>query len=227
MSAFGDESAEVIQQQPLLHQMSLLSNTMSLTRLSSVSLLSTLKLLHTFLLSRQLRNFAPFTLPHHPILRSYATIRLDRLPPRRIIPEGEIEESFLKGSGPGGQKINKTSSAVQLKHLPSGIVVKCQATRSRAQNRKSARKLLAEKLEQVEMGDQSRTALRAELERRKRRGREKKARKKYGKKGDVGTEVDEEVEQDGGEAEIGRGNADGLATSDNTNQTAHEQPRQP
>lgn len=80
--------------------------------------------------------------------------------------------------------------------------MKCQATRSRAQNRKSARKLLAEKLEQVEMGDQSRMALRAELERRKRRGREKKARKKYGKKGDIGTEVGEEDGQAGGEAEI-------------------------
>lgn len=184
------------------HQiMPLLPNTMSLTRLSPVPLLSVLKLLHEFLLPQPFRTFAPFSLPHHPIIRPYATIRLDRLPPRRIIPEGEIEESFLKGSGPGGQKINKTSSAVQLKHLPSGIVVKCQATRSRAQNRKSARKLLAEKLEQMEMGDQSRTALRAELERRKRRGREKKARKKYGKKGDIGTEVDEEDGQDGGDAE--------------------------
>lgn len=81
--------------------------------------------------------------------------------------------------------------------------MKCQATRSRAQNRKSARKLLAEKLEHVEMGDQSRTALRAELERRKRRGREKKARKKYGKRGDLGREVDiEEEGQNGVEAEI-------------------------
>lgn len=80
--------------------------------------------------------------------------------------------------------------------------MKCQATRSRARNRKSARKLLAEKLEQLELGDQSRTALRAELERRKRRGREKKARKKYGRKGHIGTEVGEEDGQDGGEAKI-------------------------
>ncbi len=60
--------------------------------------------------------------------------------------------------------------------------MKCKARRLRAQNRKSASKLLAEKLEQVEMGYQSQTALRAELGRRERRGREKKARKKYGKR---------------------------------------------
>lgn len=193
---------------------------MGLRQISPTSLTSTLKLLHTFLLPRQLLTFVPFTLSHHLILRPYATIRLDRLPPRRSIPEDEIQESFLKGSGPGGQKINKTSSAVQLKHLPTGIVVKCQATRSRAQNRKSARKLLAEKLEQVEMGDQSRTALRAELERRKRRVREKKARKKYGKIGDLGTEVDDEEEgHDDVEEEIEKENADGLVTRDTTRQT--------
>ena len=43
-----------------------------------------------------------------------------QLPQRRVVLDSEIEESFLKGSGPGGQKINKTSSAVQLKHLPTG-----------------------------------------------------------------------------------------------------------
>lgn len=70
------------------------------------------------------------------------------------------------------------------------------------------------------MGDQSRTALRAELERRKRRGREKKARKKYGKIKDLGTEVDDEEEgHDDVEAEIEKENADGLVTRDTTRQT--------
>lgn len=64
-------------------------------------------------------------------------------------PESEIQESYLKGSGPGGQKINKTNSAVQLTHTPTGIVVKCQATRSRTQNRKIARDLLATKLDNL------------------------------------------------------------------------------
>lgn len=70
------------------------------------------------------------------------------------------------------------------------------------------------------MGDQSRTALRAELERRKRRGREKKARKKYGKRGDLGTEVDDEEEgHNDEEAQIEKYNADGLVTRDTTCQT--------
>ena len=74
------------------------------------------------------------------------------------------------------------------------------------------------------MGDQRGTALRAELEleRRKKRGREKKARKKYGKRGDLGIEVDEEAGQNGVEAEIGKKNADGLVARDNTRQIDEE-----
>jgi peptide chain release factor len=101
------------------------------------------------------------------------------LPPRPKILETEIEESFLKGTGPGGQKINKTSSAVQLKHIPTGIVVKSQETRSRQQNRKLARLLLAEKLDILEKGDQSRTAIKAEKARAKKASAEKKKRRKY------------------------------------------------
>jgi len=103
------------------------------------------------------------------------------LPPRRVITEAEIAESFLRGTGPGGQKINKTSSAVQLKHLPTGIVVKCQGTRSREQNRKDARRLLGEKLEEIEKGDQSRTAIKAERARIKKASASKKTKRKYRK----------------------------------------------
>ncbi|KAL8941398.1 MAG: hypothetical protein Q9211_001839 [Gyalolechia sp. 1 TL-2023] len=102
-----------------------------------------------------------------------------QLPARLVIPEEEIEESFLKGSGPGGQKINKTSSAVQLKHLPTGMVVKSQATRSRSQNRSIARRLLADKLENAEKGSESRTALKTELKRKKKASKMKKARRKH------------------------------------------------
>lgn len=98
-----------------------------------------------------------------------------------VIPEGDLIESFLKGSGPGGQKINKTSSAVQLKHIPSGIVVKSQETRSREQNRRTARRILGEKLEDIEKGPQSRTALRTEKARKKKASADKKARRKYRK----------------------------------------------
>lgn len=103
------------------------------------------------------------------------------LPPRIVVPESDIEESFLKGSGPGGQKINKTSSAVQLKHLPTGIVVKNQETRSREQNRKNARRLLGERLEEMEKGPLSRTAIKAEKASKKKASAAKKSRRKYRK----------------------------------------------
>lgn len=103
------------------------------------------------------------------------------LPPRIVIPESDITEAFLKGTGPGGQKINKTSSAVQLKHLPTGIVVKCQDTRSREQNRRTARRLLSERLEDLEKGPQSRTAIKAEKASKKKASANKKARRKYRK----------------------------------------------
>ncbi|KAI4145594.1 MAG: hypothetical protein L6R39_003758 [Caloplaca ligustica] len=102
-----------------------------------------------------------------------------QLPPRLVIREQDIEEQFLKGSGPGGQKINKTSSAVQLRHIPTGVVVKSQATRSRSQNRSIARRLLADRLEDAEKGPKSRTALKMEIKRRKKASKTKKARRKH------------------------------------------------
>lgn len=102
------------------------------------------------------------------------------LPPRIVIPEKDIIESFLKGSGPGGQKINKTSSAVQLKHIPTGIVVKNQATRSRDQNRKNARRILGEKLEELEQTPRwAATEVKSEKIRRKKASAAKKSRRKY------------------------------------------------
>ncbi|KAK4580191.1 hypothetical protein LTR86_000394 [Recurvomyces mirabilis] len=106
------------------------------------------------------------------------------LPPRPKILDSEIQESFLKGSGPGGQKINKTSSAVQIKHLPTGIVVKSQDTRSREHNRKLARNLLAEKLDQMEKGEGSRMAIKGARMRVRKASADKKARRKYRKLGE-------------------------------------------
>ncbi|KAI7350389.1 hypothetical protein KC320_g5508 [Hortaea werneckii] len=103
------------------------------------------------------------------------------LPPRPKIPDTEIEEKFLKGTGPGGQKINKTSCAVQLRHLPTGIVVKSQETRSREQNRKFARNILAERLDSLEKGDRSRSAIKADRAKSKKASAAKKSRRKYRK----------------------------------------------
>ncbi|KAG8666314.1 hypothetical protein FPOAC2_11425 [Fusarium poae] len=104
------------------------------------------------------------------------------LPPRpKPPPESEIEESYVKGSGPGGQKINKTNSAVQLKHIPTGIVVKSQATRSRDQNRKHARELLAQRVDELRNGDQSRSAIVGRVKEKKVASASKKSRRKYKK----------------------------------------------
>ncbi|KAI1911755.1 hypothetical protein LOZ61_002462 [Ophidiomyces ophidiicola] len=74
---------------------------------------------------------------------------------------------------------NKTSSAVQLKHLPTNIVVKSQATRSRSQNRKIAMQILAEKVEQLKKGDRSRAAIVAETKRKRKASKVKKSKRKY------------------------------------------------
>jgi peptide chain release factor len=59
----------------------------------------------------------------------------------------EVEERFVRGTGPGGQKINKTSSTVWLRHVPSGIEVRCQKERSQSANRETAWAELCDKLE--------------------------------------------------------------------------------
>ncbi|KAF2744457.1 peptidyl-tRNA hydrolase domain-containing protein, partial [Sporormia fimetaria CBS 119925] len=101
------------------------------------------------------------------------------LPPRPVLHDDDIIENFLRGTGPGGQKINKTSCAVQLIHKPTGIVVKCQESRSRTQNRKIARKWLQDKIEEAELGDKARTRLKAEDKRRRKKSMDKKKRRKY------------------------------------------------
>ncbi|MFT5882640.1 MAG: protein subunit release factor B [Crocinitomicaceae bacterium] len=62
-------------------------------------------------------------------------------------PPSTLVEKFIQGSGAGGQKINKTSSCVYLKHLPTGIQVKCQGERSREVNRQLARVELCKKIQ--------------------------------------------------------------------------------
>ncbi|KAK4453794.1 RF-1 domain-containing protein [Podospora aff. communis PSN243] len=120
------------------------------------------------------RSVAPFT--------TTSPLPVNQMPSRpKHPPESEIEEAFLKGSGPGGQKINKTSSAVQLKHIPTGIVVKSQATRSREQNRKIARDLLAARLDELVNGDQSRTAIVGSYKKKRSDSAAKKSRRKYRK----------------------------------------------
>ena len=63
------------------------------------------------------------------------------------IHEEDLVEKFIRGTGHGGQKINKTSSCVYLKHLPTGIEIKCQANRSQTVNREAARTELCDRIE--------------------------------------------------------------------------------
>ena len=74
---------------------------------------------------------------------------------------------------------NKTSSAVQLKHIPTGIVVKVQDTRSQQQNRKLARQKLAERIDDLEKGEDSRSAVVQRKKAMKKSSKAKKSRRKY------------------------------------------------
>ena len=91
------------------------------------------------------------------------------------IQEVDIHESFVRGSGRGGQKINKTSSCVVLKHLPTGISVKCQKERQRSLNRFLARRLLADKIEQHLTGNILEKSKKMEKIRKQKKKRRKKA----------------------------------------------------
>ncbi len=94
------------------------------------------------------------------------------------VAEADLDERFILGSGSGGQKINKTSSCVQLLHRPSGIEIKCQQDRSRSRNRLIARHELCERLEALrEAARAARVAAREKARRRTRqRSRAQKAR---------------------------------------------------
>ena len=90
----------------------------------------------------------------------------------------DLVEKFVRAGGPGGQNVNKTSTAVYLKHLPSGIEVKMQQERSQALNRFLARRTLADKLEARLRGEQSAEAARIARLRRQKRKRSRRAQEK-------------------------------------------------
>ena len=94
------------------------------------------------------------------------------------IRERDFEEKFIRSSGRGGQKVNKTSSCVYLKHRPTGIEVKCQEERSQALNRFLARRRLVGKIETRLLGRLSEERKRIEKIRRQKRRRSKRAKEK-------------------------------------------------
>jgi protein subunit release factor B len=93
--------------------------------------------------------------------------------------EEDLEETFMRSSGPGGQHVNKTSTCVRLLHRPTGLAVKVQQSRSQGLNRFLARRLLADRLEQQRRGgestqDQQREKIRRQKQRRARRTKQKR-----------------------------------------------------
>ena len=90
--------------------------------------------------------------------------------------EEDLTEKFIKGSGKGGQKINKSSTCVYLLHEPTGIEVKCQQERSQAMNRIFARRELCDRNEEKIEGEKSKKKQEQEKIRRQKRRRSRRAK---------------------------------------------------
>ena len=94
------------------------------------------------------------------------------------IEEKDIEEKFIHAQGRGGQKVNKSSSCVYLKHIPTGIEVKCQKARTQAMNRFFARRILADKIEGESLGHASSLEKKIQKIRRQKNKRVRRAKEK-------------------------------------------------
>ncbi len=92
--------------------------------------------------------------------------------------EKDIEESFIRSRGRGGQNVNKTATCVYLKHVPTGLEVKCSKARTQGLNRYYARQILYEKVESLIKGKESEEEQRIAKIRRQKRKRSKRAREK-------------------------------------------------
>ena len=92
--------------------------------------------------------------------------------------EAEIEETFVRSSGAGGQKVNKSSSCVMLLHRPTGLRVKSQTTRHQAMNRFLARRLLLDKIERMRKGYVEAERARIEKIRRQKQKRSSRAKQR-------------------------------------------------
>src|SRR5213593_4002754 len=94
------------------------------------------------------------------------------------VSEGEIEETFVRSGGHGGQNVNKTATCVMLLHCPTGLQVKCQTTRQQGLNRFLARRLLLDKIETLQKGRLDSERARIEKIRRQKRKRSRRAKER-------------------------------------------------
>src|SRR5437870_5813552 len=94
------------------------------------------------------------------------------------VSEADIEETFVRSGGHGGQNVNKSSTCVMLLHRPSGLQVKCQTTRQQGLNRFIARRLLLDKIERLKTGAVAAQRARIEKIRRQKRRRSRRAKER-------------------------------------------------
>ncbi len=93
------------------------------------------------------------------------------------IREADLQETFVRSSGPGGQKTNKSSTCVVILHKPTGLSVKCQEDRTQALNRFLARRILADRVEAFQSGNVSmEEAERLRIRKNKKRGARRRAK---------------------------------------------------
>ncbi len=92
------------------------------------------------------------------------------------VSESDLEETFVRSGGHGGQNVNKTATCVMLLHRPTGLQVKCQTTRQQGLNRFIARRLLLDKIEKLQTGHVAAEQARVEKIRRQKRKRSRRAK---------------------------------------------------
>ncbi|KAI5953691.1 hypothetical protein KGF54_003063 [Candida jiufengensis] len=136
-------------------------------------------------------------------IKPYAIPKKNKLPQRPLwlVKEDEIEEKFIKSGGPGGQKVNKVNTKVEIRHLPTNIIVSCQESRLQERNRIKAREILALKLDDLYNPGTSRNAVLKERAQKVKQNKSKKSNRKY-KKLDEEKQKQKELENDESELDI-------------------------